>query len=142
MNTGAHSGEYTQFVHGSRYDSACKIFLECEKIELMLTFTQTHTLLNLHFTSNILTFCDAFDPRYILQNLELVSLVLIFRDAFDSKHPPRKLHLAPCMSTFRDAFDPEQKLQNHQLTSFVLASHDTVPPNAHTAITFNSPQVS
>ena len=48
--TAAHAGGHTQNVYGSWDNSVCITFAECEKIELMNTFTQ-NTNLNLHQTS-------------------------------------------------------------------------------------------
>ena len=49
-STAAHAGTHTQNVYGSRDDSVCITFAECEKIELKNTYTQ-NTNLNLHQTS-------------------------------------------------------------------------------------------
>ena len=40
MNTAAHAGTHTQNVYGSRDDSVCATFVECEKSEILNTHTQ------------------------------------------------------------------------------------------------------
>ena len=43
MNTAAHAGTHTQNVYGSRDDSVCATFVECEKSEILNTHTQKKT---------------------------------------------------------------------------------------------------
>ena len=38
INTAAHAGTHTQYVHGSRDDSLCNTVTECKTIELLYTF--------------------------------------------------------------------------------------------------------
>ena len=84
-NSAALAGTHTQLVYGSRYDSVRNTFLECKKIEFLNTIVRS-TLLNLHFSSNILTFRDIFGPQYAFQNLQLASLISSFHNAFGPQH--------------------------------------------------------